>query len=197
MGVYIFTPDDLLRYGSISREQLEVLRDALLKKSDILIVGKSRSGKTKLVEALIHLIPDDWKIAVVTAYGEFKPFKENINVIDTQFDSQSLKSRTNDVIEQIRKINPDYVVIDTLHTVSVPLILQELIDDYPFIITSLVLSNDLVGEIKHWLKIDDETLKRFEFIVKLAFDFRTHSRSVDVIYRVKEDEGKIKLEKAV
>ena len=195
MTVYIFTPEDLLRYGSINEEQLELLKKTLLEKDDILIVGRNRSGKTKLVEALVHLIPEEWKIAVVTAYSEFKPFKGNIHIINTEFNSESLERRTEEVIEQIKRLNPDYVIIDTLHTVSVPQLLKKLIDEYPFIITSLVLSNDLISEIKHWLKIDEDTLGRFEIVVKLAFDFRTHSRSVDAIYRIAEEGEKVKLEK--
>lgn len=191
MGVYIFTPEDLVRYGSASREQIAVLEAALREKSDILIVGSNRSGKTKLVEALIHLMPDTWKIAVVTAYNEFKPFKENISVINTEFDGRSTKSRTKEVIEQIRRTNPSYVVIDTIHTVDVPAILDALMDEYPFIITSLALSNDIVEEVKHWLKISESIFKRFELVVRLNFDFRTHSRSIDGIYLVKEGMKKI------
>lgn len=195
MGVYIFTPEDLLRYGNITKEQLETIKNALLRKSDILVVGASRSGKTKLIEAMIHLIPDDWKIAVVTAYNEFKPFKENVEVINTEFDKKSVRTRTKEVIEEIKKLNPDYIVIDTLHTVNVPLILEELVDDYAFIISSLILSRDIVSEVKHWLKIDDETLKRFELIIELYRDIGTGIRKVNAIYKVVEEEGKIKLEK--
>ncbi|MBO8174760.1 MAG: type II/IV secretion system ATPase subunit [Thermococcus sp.] len=195
MGVYIFTPEDLLRYGNITKEQLEVIKNALFRKSDILVVGASRTGKTKLIEAMIHLIPDEWKIAVVTAYNEFKPFKENIEIINTEFDKKSVRTRTREVIEEIKKLNPDYVVIDTLHTINVPLILGELIDDYAFIISSLILSRDIVSEVKHWLKIDDETLKRFELIIELYRDIRTGIRKVNAIYKVVEEEGKIKLEK--
>jgi len=195
MGVYIFTPEDLLRYGNITKEQLETIKNALLRKSDILVVGASRTGKTKLIEAMIYLIPDDWKIAVVTAYNEFKPFKENIEVINTEFNKKSVRTRTNEVIEEIKKLNPDYVIIDTLHTINVPLILEELVDDYAFIISSLILSRDIVSEVKHWLKIDDETLKKFELIIELYRDIRTGIRKVNAIYKVVEEEGKIKLEK--
>lgn len=187
MGVYIFTPEDLVRYGSASREQIAVLKDALSRKNDILIVGSNRSGKTKLVEALIHLMPDTWKVAVVTAYNEFKPFKDNITVINTEFDGRPTKRRTRDVIEQIKRINPTYVVIDTVHTVDVPVILEALIDYYPFIITSLALSNDVVEEVKHWLKIPESVFRRFELLVRLDFDFRTHSRSIDGIYIIEKE----------
>jgi len=190
MGVYIFTPDDLIRYGSALPEQMELLREAILEKKDILVVGTSRSGKTKLVEALLHYVPEDWRIAVVTAYGEFKPFKPNIEVIDTAFDQRSTDKRTEEVIEKLRKLNPDYVVIDTLHTVSVPKILDRLIDDYAFIVTSLAMSNDLKEEVMHWLGIDEKTFDRFDILVELSRDWRTGMKKINRIYKIENGELK-------
>ncbi|NJF25298.1 Flp pilus assembly complex ATPase component TadA [Thermococcus sp. Bubb.Bath] len=186
MGVYIFTPEDLVRYGSATNEQLEVLKGAILSKKDILIAGSSRSGKTKLVEALTHFIPDDWKVAVVTAYGEFKPFKPNIVVVDTQFGEKPLKNRTNEVISRIREIDPDYVVVDTIHTISVSNLFDVLIDDYAFIVTSLAMTDDIKSEVMHWLGITEEVFRRFDIVVSLKRDFRTGERSIDRIYEVKD-----------
>jgi type IV secretory pathway ATPase VirB11/archaellum biosynthesis ATPase len=186
MGVYIFKPEDLIRYGSARPEQMEFLKEAILSRKDVLIVGSSRSGKTKLVEALMHYIPDDWKIAVVTAYGEFKPFKPNVIVIDTAFDQRSTDERTVDVVEGLRKLNPDYVVIDTLHTVSVPRILNELIDSYAFIVTSLVMTDDVKAEVMHWLGIDEKTFDRFDIVVELTRDWRTGMKKINRIYRIKD-----------
>ncbi|WP_258083081.1 P-loop NTPase family protein [Thermococcus thermotolerans] len=188
MGAYIFTPEDLIRYGSATEEQFEVLKNAVLSRKDILVVGSSRSGKTKLVEALMHFIPDDWKVAVITAYGEFKPFKPNIVVIDTQFDRQSLEGRTSDVISKIKALNPDYVVIDTIHTVDVSRIFRELIDDYAFIVTSLALTNDIKDEVKHWLRISGETFDKFDIVVELRRDWRTGMKKINRIYEVKDGE---------
>jgi len=188
MGVYIFKPEDLIRYGSARPEQMELLKEEVLGKKDILIVGTSRSGKTKLVEALLHYVPDDWKIAVVTAYGEFKPFKPNIEVIDTAFDQRSTEERTGEVIEKLRRLSPDYVVIDTLHTVSVPRILDELIDNYAFIVTSLAMSDDLKAEVMHWLGIDEKTFDRFDILVELKRDWRMGMKKINRIYRIKNGE---------
>ena len=190
MGVYIFKPEDLIRYGSARPEQMELLKEKILGKNDILIVGTSRSGKTKLVEALIHYVPDDWKIAVVTAYGEFKPFRPNIKVIDTAFDGRPTEERTDEVIERLRKLNPDYVVIDTLHTVSVPRILDELIDDYAFIVTSLAMSDDLKAEVMHWLGIDEKTFNRFDVLVELSRDWRTGMKKINRIHKIENGELK-------
>ncbi len=186
MGVYIFTPGDLVRYGSATEEQLEVLKEAILSKEDVLIAGSSRSGKTKLVEALTHFIPDGWKIAVVTAYGEFKPFRPNIAVVDTQFDERPLKNRTEEVISRIEKINPNYVVVDTIHTISASDLFDALIDDYAFIVTSLAMTDDIKSEAMHWLGITEGVFRRFDIVVSLKRDFRTGRRSIDRIYRVKD-----------
>jgi len=51
MGAYLSKPEDLVRYGSATPEQLERLKEAVLSRKDVLIVGSSRSGKVKLVEA--------------------------------------------------------------------------------------------------------------------------------------------------
>ncbi len=193
MGVYIFTPEDLVRYGAAREGQLDILKKAVLDKEDILIVGSSRSGKTKLVEALMHFVPDDWKVAVITAYGEFKPFKPNIVVIDTQFDSQSLERRTSDVIAKIKAINPDYVVIDTIHTIDVARVFRELIDNYAFIVTSLALTDDIKGEVKHWLRISGETFDKFDVVVELKRDWRTGKKSINRVYRVKDGNLKVLL----
>ncbi|WP_456396005.1 ATPase [Thermococcus sp.] len=194
MGGYIFTPEDLLRYGTVTREQLEILKRALLERKDILIAGTSRAGKTKFVGALIHLVPADRKIAVVTAYNEFKQFKENTVVINTEFGQDSLKNRTERVMEKIRRLNPDYVVIDTIHTVHVPTILSRLLDDYTFIVTSLAMSKDIIDEVRHWLRADDDVIAKFDVVVELKRDFRTNTRRVNRIYAVKAEDGKIKLE---
>jgi len=188
MGVYIFTPEDLVRYGSATEEQLGVLKEEILNRKDVLIVGSSRSGKTKLVEALMHFIPDEWKVAVITAYGEFKPFKPSIVVIDTQFDSRSLEGRTSEVIGKVRAINPDYVVIDTVHTIDAARVFRELIDDYAFIVTSLALTDDIKGEVQHWLRIDDETFDKFDVVVELGRDWRTGMKRINRIYRVEKGE---------
>jgi len=186
MGVYIFKPEDLVRYGSARPEHMELLKEEVLSKKDVLIVGTSRSGKTKLIEALLHYVPDNWKIAVVTAYGEFKPFRPNIEVIDTAFDRRSTTERTDKVIGRLKSLKPDYVVIDTLHTVSVPRILDELIDEYSFIVTSLVMTNDLKEEVLHWLGIDEKTFDRFDVLVELSRDWRTGMKKINRIYRIKD-----------
>jgi type IV secretory pathway ATPase VirB11/archaellum biosynthesis ATPase len=188
MGIYVFTPDDLVRYGSARPEQLELLKEKILNKKDILIVGTSRSGKTKLVEALIHYVPDDWRIAVVTAYGEFKPFRPNIEIVDTQFDQRPLKARTREVIEKLKRLDPDYVVVDTLHTVDVAEILGRLIDEYAFIVTSLALNDDVKSEVMHWLRIPEDVFNRFDVVVVMKRDFRTGRRTIDRIYEIKDGE---------
>jgi type IV secretory pathway ATPase VirB11/archaellum biosynthesis ATPase len=73
--------------------------------------------------------------------------------------------------------------------------LDKIIDDYPLIISSLVLSRDLLEEIKHWLRIDDKTLARFELVIELYRDIKSGLRRVNAIYRVVQKDGKIELEK--
>ncbi|WP_297536366.1 ATPase, partial [Thermococcus sp.] len=125
-----------------------------------------------------------------TAYGEFKPFRPNIEVIDTAFDGRPTEERTDEVIEKLRRLSPDYVVIDTLHTVSVPRILDRLIDDYAFIVTSLAMSDDLKAEVMHWLGIDEKTFDRFDVLVELSRDWRTGMKKINRIHKIENGELK-------
>ena len=54
---------------------------------------------------------------------------------------------------------------------------------------------DIPYLVKHWLRIDDKTLARFELVVELYRDIKSGIRKVNAIYRIMEREGKIELEK--
>jgi len=70
--------------------------------------------------------------------------------------------------------------------VDVAKILRRLIDRYGFIVTSLSLSRNVLEEIKHWLRIDEDVLSKFELIIELYRDIKTGLRKVNAIYEIKE-----------
>ena len=52
--------------------------------------------------------------------------------------------------------------------------------------TSLALTDDIKGEVKHWLRIDEETFDKFDIVVYLKRDWRTGRKVIDRVYRVKD-----------
>ena len=55
----IFTLDDYVAAGAMTLSQRELIREAALDHQNILIVGGTGSGKTTLVNAVIHLIAEE------------------------------------------------------------------------------------------------------------------------------------------
>ena len=64
------TAEDLVNYGSISQEAVEYLREAVLKRKNILISGGTGSGKTTLLNVLSSFIPKDERIITVEDSAE-------------------------------------------------------------------------------------------------------------------------------
>ncbi|MGB9165342.1 MAG: P-type conjugative transfer ATPase TrbB [Rhodomicrobium sp.] len=56
----IFTLDDYVASGAMTLRQRELIREAALDHQNILIVGGTGSGKTTLVNAVIHLIAEEF-----------------------------------------------------------------------------------------------------------------------------------------
>lgn len=61
-GKRSFSPDDLVRCGSLPFEVLTEASRVLQGRRNILVSGGTRSGKTTLLNALIELLPDDERI---------------------------------------------------------------------------------------------------------------------------------------
>lgn len=167
---------------------MEVFREVVFEKKDIFIVGMSRSGKIKFVEVFFYYVFDEWKIVVIMVYGEFKFFRFNIEVVDMEFDRCFMDVRIFEVIEKIRCINLDYVVIDMVYMVDVVMIFKILIDDYVFIVMLFVLIDDIKGEVMYWFRIDEDIFNRFDVVVELVRDWRIGFRKINRIYKVKDGE---------
>ena len=56
-GKRSYSPEDLVRFGSLPIEVLDEARAALLGRRNILVSGGTGSGKTTLLNALVELLP--------------------------------------------------------------------------------------------------------------------------------------------
>lgn len=62
--------DDLLRFGSVTQEALDLLRGAVQAQINLLIAGGTASGKTTLANRIAELIPADRRLVVIEAAVE-------------------------------------------------------------------------------------------------------------------------------
>ena len=64
-GKRSYSPEDLVRFGSLPIEVLDEARAALLGRRNILVSGGTGSGKTTLLNALVELLPADDRIVSI------------------------------------------------------------------------------------------------------------------------------------
>src|SRR5712692_8513162 len=60
-----FTADELVRLGTLTADQLQVLRDAIDARDNILISGGTGTGKTTLLNVLASFLPPDDRLVVI------------------------------------------------------------------------------------------------------------------------------------
>lgn len=70
LGTTIFSWEELLEWGVLSRQAYDVLQSAMRAKVNTLIAGNAGSGKTTLANMLVDSIPPEERVVVVEDVGE-------------------------------------------------------------------------------------------------------------------------------
>jgi P-type conjugative transfer ATPase TrbB len=58
-AIQVFTLHDYLKQGAMTEAQAQILRAAVIRKRNLLIIGGTSSGKTTLANALLHVITEE------------------------------------------------------------------------------------------------------------------------------------------
>lgn len=108
----LLTWEELIKYGSVTQEALDVLKSALHAHRNILIAGNASSGKTTVMNMIAEAIPAE----------------ERLVIVQTEFDLRVRHPRavflaageaTGPTVEQLvttaSKMRPDWLVIGELH----------------------------------------------------------------------------------
>jgi pilus assembly protein CpaF len=67
-----FTADELVRIGTLTADQLQILRQAIHARDNILISGGTGTGKTTLLNALVAFMPADDRLALIEDTAELQ-----------------------------------------------------------------------------------------------------------------------------
>ena len=76
-GKRSYSPEDLVRFGSLPQEVLDAARAALLGRRNILVSGGTGSDKTTLLNALVELLPADDRIVSIEDTLELRIDRKN------------------------------------------------------------------------------------------------------------------------
>ena len=109
-GKRSFSPDDLVRLGSLSREVLTAAKKVLRSRQNILVSGGTGSGKTTLLNALIELLPDDERIVSIEDTLELRI--EHSNCV--RFEARGLATGAvtiRDLVRHALRHRPDHIVV--------------------------------------------------------------------------------------
>ena len=109
-GKRSYSPDDLVRLGSLPQEVLTEARKVLRGQQNILVSGGTGSGKTTLLNALIELLPDDERVVAIEDTLELRIDRSNCVRFEARgIDSGSVTIR--DLVRHALRHRPDHIVV--------------------------------------------------------------------------------------
>ncbi|ASL46598.1 Putative conjugal transfer protein [Burkholderia sp. AD24] len=105
--------EDLLQFGSMSRDMLEFLQTAVEQGANIIISGGTGSGKTTLLNVLSSYIPDDERIVTVEDAAELQLSQPNLVSLEARPPNMEGKGAVpiRDLVKNCLRMRPDRIVI--------------------------------------------------------------------------------------
>lgn len=105
--------DDLINFGSITKEAVEFLKEAVIKRKNILISGGTGSGKTTLLNILSSFIPSDERIITIEDSAELKLLQEHVVRLEARPANIEGKGEITirDLVKNALRMRPDRIVV--------------------------------------------------------------------------------------
>ena len=107
-----FTEEELVRIGSLTPDLLKTLRAAIGNRLNILISGGTGTGKTTLLNALAHSIPDIERIILIEDTAEIQLGKPNLVRFEARRQQPDLPAVTiRDLVRASLRHRPDRIIL--------------------------------------------------------------------------------------
>jgi pilus assembly protein CpaF len=107
-----FTAEELVRIGSLTGHVLELLHAAIANRLNILISGGTGTGKTTLLNALAHSIPDMERIILIEDTAEIQLNKPNLVRFEARRQQSDLPAVTiRDLVRASLRHRPDRILL--------------------------------------------------------------------------------------
>lgn len=107
------TVENLLEYGSITREAVEFLKACVIAKVNIIISGGTGSGKTTLLNILSGFIPDGERIVTIENAAELQLRQEHVVTLESRPPNVEGRGQVEirDLVINSLRMRPDRIVV--------------------------------------------------------------------------------------
>lgn len=107
-----YTPEELVRVGSVAPEALNILRAAVEARKNILISGGTGTGKTTLLNALASFIPGNERIIIIEDVSEIQIAQPNLVRLEARREQPGLPPVTiRDLLRTTLRLRPDRILL--------------------------------------------------------------------------------------
>ncbi len=107
------TIDDLIRFGSMTKEIADFLRACIIARLNVIVAGGTGSGKTTLLNVLSGFIPNDERIVTVENAAELQLRQEHVVTLETRPANLEGKGEITirDLVVNCLRMRPDRIVV--------------------------------------------------------------------------------------
>ncbi|MHB1007168.1 MAG: CpaF family protein [Chloroflexota bacterium] len=107
------TVDDLIRFGTLTREAVEFLKACVNSRLNLIISGGTGSGKTTLLNVLSSFIPDDERIVTIEDAAELQLRQEHVITLEARPANIEGKGQITirDLVMNTLRMRPDRIVV--------------------------------------------------------------------------------------
>ena len=107
------TTEDLIRFGSMTREMALFLEEAVKSRQNILVSGGTGSGKTTLLNVLSQFIPEGERVVTVEDSAELKLSHRDIVRLEARPPNSEGKGRVTirDLVINCLRMRPDRIIV--------------------------------------------------------------------------------------
>jgi pilus assembly protein CpaF len=107
------TVDDLIRFGSMTKEIADFLRACIIARLNIVVAGGTGSGKTTLLNVLSSFIPNDERIVTIENAAELQLRQEHVVTLETRPSNIEGKGQISiqDLVVNSLRMRPDRIIV--------------------------------------------------------------------------------------
>jgi pilus assembly protein CpaF len=107
------TVENLIEFGSLTREAVEFLKASVIAKVNVIISGGTGSGKTTLLNIMSGFIPDDERIVTIENAAELQLRQEHVVTLESRPPNVEGRGEVSirDLVINSLRMRPDRIVV--------------------------------------------------------------------------------------